>query len=382
MAKKVKIKPEFFEWALRRARKTPDDLKSDRKLILKWIAGEDSPTLKQLEAFAKKTHAPFGMFFLPEPPEEKLDLPDFRTLDSAELLSPSADLLDTLYTCQLRQAWYSENAPAAGFGRVKFPGDITTATSPKDAAKLIRETLGFSLAEQKEQSTAENVFRLLVEKCEDFGVLVMSNDIVGDNTHRTLDVAEFRGFCLADNFAPLIFINNADAKSAQVFTLIHELAHLWIGHAGISNSEIARTPAHPEEQWCNAVAAEFLVPLEELEGIEIDPFEDPKETAIRLGKMFKVSRAVMFRRMRDAKLISQDIFRSEYDLTWVAPAPRKGGGGDYYNTKAIRTGKRFARTLIMSTLEGKTLYRDALRLLGLSSTSTFDKFATRLGMRE
>ena len=122
----------------------------------------------------------------------------------------------------------------------------------------------------------------------------MSSSIVGSNSHRKLDVDEFRGFTLADKYAPLIFINAADSKAAQMFTLVHELAHLWLGESGISDIEAGRIPDKKNEEWCNKVAAELLMPISATR--EAFQKETPvREEIQRLAKLFKVSSLVVVR---------------------------------------------------------------------------------------
>src|SRR5690606_19763607 len=123
--------------------------------------------------FAAATHAPVGFFFLPQPPEEALPLPDFRTIGGAALAAPSADLLDTIYVCQQRQDWYRDFARTTGSEPLPFIGSATTRTPPAQAAKKIQRTLGFSVDLRKQCSTWADALRHLVSRCEDNGILVM-----------------------------------------------------------------------------------------------------------------------------------------------------------------------------------------------------------------
>ena len=200
----------------------------------------------------------------------------------------------------------------------------------------------------------------------------MCSGIVMNNTHRPLDPEEFRGFALSDGLAPLVFINGADTKSAQMFTLAHELAHIWLGQTALSNTTATSQHQNDVETWCNRVAAELLAPLEIVRS-ELRPNESLEETVARLVRIFKVSSLVILQRLRDARRLTWDELREAYkrELDRIAKLPKAEGGGDFYLTAAVRYSRRFTRALVESTLEGRTLYKDALRMLGISKTETF-----------
>nr|WP_246880298.1 ImmA/IrrE family metallo-endopeptidase [Aeromonas sp. MrichA-1] len=210
----------------------------------------------------------------------------------------------------------------------------------------------------------------------------MVSGIVGSNSHRKLDVGEFRGFALADELAPLVFLNGADSKAAQMFTMAHELAHLWLGATGISDSEAGQVPEQQTERWCNQVATELLMPLEALRAV-YQPGAPVPEEIQRLAREFKVSTLVALRRLFDAGFIDQAHLWLHYrdeQARLRALEKRSSGGGDFYRTLGARTSKRFARAIVSSTLEGQTLFQDAFRMLGVRKTATFYEAARELGV--
>lgn len=381
MSLRVAIEPELLSWACQRARWEPAVATKKFPKFDEWLSGDVQPTLKQVESFAKATHTPVGYLFLAEPPVEEVPIPDFRTVANLEVESPSPDLLDTVYACQQRQEWYQEFARVNKFDEVPFVGTATVDDDVVGTAAEMRETLGFDLEQRRAVRTWEEALRLFVGHVDDAGVLVMINGVVGNNTHRKLDPEEFRGFALADSLAPLVFINGADSKSAQMFTLAHELAHLWLGETALSDVTPASKPTQKVERWCNQVAAEFLVPLELLKA-DYDPHEELEEQLKRLVRLYKVSSLVILRRLFDAKKLSHPAFDAAYsnEIARLKSLAKSSGGGDFYNMQNVRTGKRFARAVIFSTLEGQTLYRDAFKLLGVSKQATFEQLGDSLGV--
>ena len=212
--------------------------------------------------------------------------------------------------------------------------------------------------------------------------MVMASGIVGNNSHRKLDVGEFRGFALADDLAPLIFLNSADSKAAQMFTLAHELAHLWLGASGVSDSEVGHVPEQGIERWCNQVAAELLMPLDALRAAHL-PGTKVEDEIQRLAREFKVSTLVALRRLFDAGFLDQDRLWQHYreELRRLRNLEkRSAGGGDFYRTLGSRAGGRFTRAIVTSALEGQTLFQDAFRMLGVRKNATFYETARKLGV--
>jgi len=376
---RVAVNPDLLRWARERAGRSVESLAGGFPKLAAWETGEARPTLKQLEGFAKATHVPVGYLFLREPPEERVPIPDLRTVANRHVGHPSPDLLDTIYLCQRRQAWYRDWARSVGEEPLGFVGSAGLGDPVQETAAAMRRELGFDLDARRECRTWTKALRLFVGQADGLGVLVMVSGVVGSNNHRKLDPEEFRGFVLADDLAPLVFVNGADTKAAQMFTLAHELAHLWLGESALTDVAPAYAPSRRIESWCNRVAAELLVPLATLR--EELARGDVLAEVQRLARRFKVSTLVILRRLLDARRLSREAFEQAYgaELARLRTQRAKTSGGDFYLTQAAPVSRRFARALVGSTLEGQTLYHDAFRMLGIAKEKTFRELGSSLG---
>ena len=377
---RIQVEPGLLRWACERARIGSSTLAERFPQFPAWERGERQPTLRQLEAFAKATHTPVGLLLLPEPPDEHLPIPDFRTIADEPIGRPSADLLDTLYLCQQRQAWYRDFAMVTGDRPLEFVGSVRLTDQVEAVAENIRATLDFDLDERRRLPTWTDALRRFIEQADAAGVLVMVSGVVGSNNRRKLDPGEFRGFALVDDLAPLVFINGADTKAAQMFTLAHELAHIWLGESALSDSEPRHVPGHDVERWCNLVAAEVLAPLAVFRR-EHDANAELRDELDRLARRFKVSTLVVLRRIRDAGALAPEAYRAAYttELDRIRRLLR-GGGGNFYLALGARVSKRFARAMVASTLEGRSSFTEAFRLLGFRKMETFRKLGASLGV--
>lgn len=380
MSVRVDVAPDVLEWAIRRSGRDHAELEQRFPQLGSWRQGETAPTFKQLERFASATYTPVGVLLLDEPPAEDLPIQDFRTLGDSPITRPSANLLDTIYLCQQRQAWFRDYALRQGMEPLEFVGSLTTSIQPASAATQMSRRLGFSLDDRRRFSTWTEALSGLRDVSEDAGVLVMTSGVVGSNNRRTLDPDEFRGFSLADDLAPVVFVNGADTKSAQIFTLAHELAHIWLGQSGVDNPLAGQRRAVGVERWCNAVAAELLVPTDSLRE-QFDPGAPLTEELTRLARRYKVSTLVVLRSLYDARLLSWEAFRATYDdeLERLAGLQR-GDGGNFYNTTPVRVSKRFTHAIVTDTVEGPTSYGDAFRLLGFNKQGAFDELSRQVGV--
>ena len=311
-------------------------------------------------------------------------MPDMRTLRGTGITRPSADLLDTIYQCQTRQGWFRDHALENGMEPVAYVGTATTGDDPAAIAQRMREVLGVDPRTEPPAPSWRAAFRLLSDRIEASGTLVMVNGVVGSNTHRALRPEEFRGFTLADDLAPVVFVNGADSKSAQIFTLLHEFAHVWLGGSALSDVLPGEDGGHPEERWCNAVAAEALMPLESVRSEFRGDLSD--EGLDALARRFTVSTLVVLRRLADAELVPWDGYRELYAqqeervlALFTEAKENRSGGGNFYNVQSQGLSRQFTRAVVASAREGGTSYRDAYKLLGTKKHSTFEELAERVG---
>ena len=368
-----------MRWARERSGATLASVTRQFPKFPDWESGDAQPTWRQLQDLAKRTLTPLGYFFLPEPPEESLPIPDLRTVADVSALSPSPNLLDTVQAMQRRQDWFRETLLEQEAEPLPFVGTARLEDDPRDVAAQMRAACGLAHGWAKHVRTWQDAVSELRRAVEAAGVMAVINGIVGNNTHRKLDVAEFRGFALCDVYAPLIFVNGADPKSAQMFTLAHELVHIWIARGGLSAFDLLTANGNEVELFCNKAAAEFLVPERDLFGCwaEAEFADEPFEVVAR---HFKVSPVVAARRALDLGLTSREAFFGFYreyrDREYQHRV--KIRGGDFYVNQDHRVGERFATAVICAAKEGRLLYRDAYHLTGLYG-KTFASYADHLG---
>lgn len=373
------MKPEVLVWACERAGHGVDGFATRFPKLNAWIARDERPTLKQLENFAKATHTPFGYLFLPEPPREHLPIPDFRTTSGPRGPSPSSNLLETVYAMQRRQAWLRETLIDGGMAPLTFVGSANLSDAPESIAAEMRRLLRLDDGWANSVSSWQEAVSELRRRTEQLGVMAVVNGVVENNTHRRLDVEEFRGFAMSDPYAPLIFVNGADAKSAQMFTLAHELAHVWLGSGGLSGFEGLFAQGTDIETWCDKAAAELLVPADALTlrwrnaRRQENPFD-------LLAREFKVSPIVAARRALDLRLIGRARFFAFYD-DYISSerSVKTGSGGDFYNNQNTRVGQLFAMHVLHAALEGRVGFKEAYDLTGLRG-GAFQEYAARLGV--
>jgi Zn-dependent peptidase ImmA (M78 family)/transcriptional regulator with XRE-family HTH domain len=378
MTATAQINPQILRWMRQRSGLGVAEVAAAAGVKLEqisgWEAGDGAPTFRQAQRLAQAMHAPFGYLFLATPPPEVLPIPDLRTVAGSERPNPSLDLRETVRVALQRQEWYADYLRDQGQLPLPFVGRFSVESDIKSVAADIRAVLGQDL--QQMHSTQDAYLSHLVQCAESAGVLVMRSGIVGSNTHRSLDVGEFRGFAISHPLAPLVFINSADAPAARLFTLVHELAHIWLGDSGVSSG--APGSQRREEVFCNAVAGEFLAPRELFLSLWAVNDADLPNKVSRLVQCLHVSALVVLRRALDLQLIDSGIYQQHYLAELQAFRHRDGSGGSFYRNAGAKNSRRFARAVVAEALSGRLLLRDAGRLLGVPPAK-LQHFAEHLG---
>ncbi len=390
MTSQALINPDILRWARERAGLDRTGLAkkvaSKAEKVAQWEDGSARPTFNQAQTLAKKLNIPFGYFYRPDRPREDLPLPDLRTIGDETPGEPSPELLDTLADIFHKRDWYLEYLRQIGAEPLPFIGRFDQSVPPETVARDMAAELGINERMRREADDWETFMRQMVRQVEGSGIWFMRNGVVGSNTHRPLKVEEFRGFAISDPLAPLIFINGKDADPAQLFTIAHELAHLWLGESGLSNISL-RTNQHQKnrriEKYCNRVAAELLVPGKSFKKNWIR-HQGLEENIDGLKNRYRVSALVLARRAFDLGLVEWSTYLPFYQdqvEQWRRKKTKNGkqkSGGDYYRTHRLRSGTHFSRAVLASMLEGRLLHRDAASLLGLK-VPQLKKYAETIG---
>lgn len=344
-----------------------------------WWSGGYYPTTKQLAEFAKAVHIPFGYFFLDKLPELKTGIPLFRTEETLPSENYSDELRDSIRIIQSRQEWLKEYLLNEGATPLPFVNSFSETDNPLEVAQEIRNTLQLLDDWAGGVSNWEMALKYLLDKVEEAGIYLTINGVVENNTHRPLNPDEFRGFVLTDNYAPYVFINGKDFIAAKMFTLAHELVHIWLGKSAAFDLQFMRPSEDTVEKFCNQTAAEFLVPQHLLQK-RWRQIRYGSDLIEEVARQFKVSQIVAARRLLDTgKLTQKQFFEfyNEYQTKWQAFQKKKKPGGDFYNTQNYRVGKLFFRQVLTAAKEGKLLYTDAYKLTGLYG-KTFSRFENEL----
>jgi Zn-dependent peptidase ImmA (M78 family) len=349
-----------------------------REKLDKWISGKKQPTFKQLEDFSAKIRIPLGYFLLKTPPTEKLEILEYRTVGSTVVSNPSRELTDTIHQMESIQNWMRDYLIQNHSEKIPLVSCLDPSVPISAMASQMRKYLKIDEKWYTESQSAEMSFNWLRQRMSALGIIIMMNGTALDNTRRVLKVEEFRAFTLIDEYAPLIFINAADSFGGKLFSLLHEIVHIGLGHNSFFNLSPSNSGNLSQiEAMSNAVAAEILVPMsafveewgKNTENLEVSAKID------HLQAIFKCGSVVIVRRALDKKFISPDDYNKFVDnaiQNFLKFKQNRGSGGNYYNTKKSRIDSRFLLSLDSSVREGRTLFTDAYRMTN-TSIDTFNQ---------
>lgn len=373
MRNEVNVNANILTWAIARAGYELQTFTDKFPKVQLWIEGEKKPTVKQLEAFSKKVHLPFGYLFLPEPPKEHLPIPFFRS-NGNQAEKVSINVYDTILLMQQRQDWLRDYLKDNDFEQLSFVGKFRNTTNVQAIVADIRNTLNLPENWASQFRTWQEAQDHLVSHIEDKGIITVFNGVVENNGFRKIPVDECRGFVLVNEMAPFMFINNADWKSAQMFTIVHELAHIWTGHSAGFDFRKLQPADDPIEILCDKVAAEFLVPANSFNEVW-----NHKPNIPNASRYFKVSEIVIARRALDTGKLTKGqffAFYEEYSNREFAKKELQSSGGDFYATTKKRLSLTFASHINNAVKSGNLLYRDAYKLTSLKG-DTFQNFFSK-----
>lgn len=282
MPDKAHITPKVFKWARESARMSESvaaakvSVSTDR--LIDWENGNSKPTIRQAQTLAKAYRRPFALFFLPDIPQDFQPLQDYRKKGSKELGTASIFIIREI---QQKQTWISEVNEQNEEQKIPFVGRFSLNDNPEVVAKDILSTLNINPLQYEHT----NPIKEWIDKAESKGIFISRTSFI--HSRMTLDSNEIQGFAISDPYAPFIFINTRDWSAPQLFTLVHELAHIWIAETGISNQTqpIIRNHEkfHPTEIFCNEVAANALMPADYI--VELS-----NSASITSDQIFKFSR--------------------------------------------------------------------------------------------
>jgi Predicted Zn peptidase len=364
MSQAALVNPSLLTWSRERAGLSTEQVakklpvKPDR--VQEWESGETKPTFLQAQKWASLAHIPFGFLFLQQPPIEQLPLPDLRTVGGIAPQRPSLELLDTVRDSIRKQDWYLEYLQNQEHQPLAFVGRFNSRSQVAEVVDDIRRTLGVN--PDAARLDYDKYSRALIEAAEAAGVLVMRSGIALGNTHRKLEVSEFRGFAISNAYAPVVFVNSSDAPTARLFTLLHELAHIWIGSSGVSDGNTAN--GRDEERFCNAVAGEFLAPEAKFRALW-NANVNWEDNLAPLAARFHISKLAIGRRALDLGYLSQAQYSAYYRMILKTFQDDKGGAGDYYRNATAKNSPRLSKAVLTEAMSGRMLLRDAGHLLGV-----------------
>ncbi len=377
MRTELQISPKIIHWIAALEHKEPQTLADELapRKAEQFLNGVISKTTAT--KLANRANIPFGYLFLQTPPKiEQPSIPDLRQTIGAEPLSQ--DFFEVLKDIEHKQSWFKDflieqgNEPLSFVGKYPFNQQPSVQIVVQD----ILSSLGIQDLMQEIVDISKNeYFNFLVSKFESIGILIFKNGVVKNSTKRKLNVNEFRGFALVDRIAPVIFINGADSVAAQTFTLLHEVAHIWIGQSGVSSWN----QDQDVEAFCNKVAAEFLMPSDIF--MKNWQTKNKDENINKMVLIFKVSRLAIIIKAVTLNLLPQIEINNERESLLKEISRKDSNGGNFYNTMFIRQSKTFCNAVLNQAISQHLPLREAARLLNTNADVLMKAYRKQQGRK-
>lgn len=389
MSNKAYITPEVIKWARQTAKLSIEEiakkLKVGEEKIETWEKGGDFPTFSQAEKLSKHYRRPLAVFFLPEPPEDFQTLRDFRK--DSERREYSTALTFLVREIQNRQQWLSDFFKIEGENNLPFIGRFGLSSAAKEIAQDILEVLNVDRDALSSQTENSHILNYWVQKIENQRVFVSLTSNI--HSHLKVDPSEVQGFAISDEYAPFIYVNTGDTKNAQLFTLIHELAHLWLDASGVSAFDPIEfrndyDKFSPIEKLCNETAAEILMPEEKVKAL-VKGVSVNAEKIETIARSFQVSSYAVAVRLLNLNLVSpntfqriQKVLEKHYKEYLIDKELKKSSGyANPYMLKIRRNSRSFTEYIYSFYKGGQISGVDASSLLN-TKISDFSKLAEKL----
>jgi Zn-dependent peptidase ImmA (M78 family)/transcriptional regulator with XRE-family HTH domain len=363
MADRAYITPKVLKWARESARMTEETAAAKVSVpvdkLKEWEEGINQPTIRQAQTLARAYKRPFALFFLPEIPRDFQPLQDFRKQGSKSLSTASVFIIREI---QQKQAWISEVNEENDEEKLSFVGKYTLNDNPSIVADDILNTLNINPPNYK----TGNPIREWIDAAELNGIFISRTSFI--HSRLKLDSEEIQGFAISDPYAPFVFINSDDWNAPQLFTLVHELAHIWIAETGISNDiepEIKnKDKLHPVELFCNEVAANALIPKNIISNLDKTIFNNSREIfkvaknlgvssfafLVRALKMNLIPISVYQKLKREADIEYNAFLKREADIKAKLKAKQKEqdkpSGPNYFLLQLNRNSRLFTQTVL------------------------------------
>lgn len=389
MAERAYITSEILKWARESAKMTLDvaasKINKSPEILEQWEIGESFPTIKQAEKLAKIYKRPFSIFFLPEIPKDFHPLQDFRKSDSVKLTTASIFIMREI---QQKQSWLRDVLIEEQEQKLNFIGKFTLNDSPSIVAADILKSLNIIPGKYSESSAIKE----WIQKSESIGIYISRTSFI--HSRLTIEKNELQGFAIADEYAPFIFINSKDWDAPQLFTLVHELVHLWIAETGISNdielgNQKDKNKLHPVELFCNEVTANILMPSILMTNLESVVFNNSR-SVFKKAKEIGVSSFALIVRAVNLGIISKSQYsslRNEVQLDFEkflekeaekkARQKKQSGGPNPYLLRLNKNSRLFTQFVLDAFKGGRVEPTQASSLLN-TPINKFNKLEAQL----